>query len=318
MTLPYRPRQLTSEPQVKLLSNFLTALTISHIIPKRFVLQTGGKHYALHLGPTAIPMTEDTPEQRVPHSNFYFPQEDLLFTWAGTHHTAWTVTRPGFIIGANPSAAINLVYGLAIYASVQRYLGRSLAFPADIAAWDANKDLTSARLLGYFSEWAALTDAAADQALNIVDDSPFAYGKFWPELARWYGIEPGRPEPDGGQYATITMPRDPPPRGFGPPGEVHAAFSFGGWAQRAEVKDAWEKIQAEQGLRREVDPWGSPQKVAEVFGTLDSELLGGWARTQTMDKAKRMGWQGHVQSDEGIRDAIERMVEMRMVPNFSA
>jgi hypothetical protein len=67
-----------------------------------------------------------------------------------------------------------------------------------------------------------------------------------------------------------------------------------------------------------VDPWGSSQKVAEVFGTLNLELLGGWARTQTMDKAKRMGWRGHVQSDEGIRDAIERMVEMRMAPKLSA
>jgi hypothetical protein len=32
---------------VGLLSNFLSALELSTIIPKRFLLQTGGKHYAL-------------------------------------------------------------------------------------------------------------------------------------------------------------------------------------------------------------------------------------------------------------------------------
>lgn len=103
-----------------LLSNFLEALSISNIIPKRFLLQTGGKHYALHLGPTTIPMTEDTPAERVDHKNFYFPQEDLLSAWSIKHSTHWTITRPGFIIGANPTAAISLSYGLALYASIQK------------------------------------------------------------------------------------------------------------------------------------------------------------------------------------------------------
>jgi hypothetical protein len=81
------------------LNNFLTALTISSIIPKR---QTGGKHYAVHLGPTKTPMTEGTPADRVTiESNFYFPQEDMLAEWAAKHNTKWTVTRPAFIIGAN-------------------------------------------------------------------------------------------------------------------------------------------------------------------------------------------------------------------------
>ena len=35
-----------------------------------------------------------------------------------------------------------------------------------------------------------------------------------------------------------------------------------------------------------------------------------------MDKAKKLGWRGHVQTDEGIRDIIERMVEIKIVPRF--
>jgi len=32
-----------------------------------------------------------------------------------------------------------------------------------------------------------------------------------------------------------------------------------------------------------------------------------------MSKAKKLGWRGHVQTDEGIKNTIERMVDMKMV-----
>jgi hypothetical protein len=303
---------------VTLLKNFLDALSIAGIIPTRFLLQTGGKHYAVHLGPTAMPMTEDTPALRVPHSNFYFPQEDTLSAWATKHKTHWTVTRPGFIIGANENAQINISYALALYAAIQRELGQKLEFPADLQAWDQLKDNTYAGIIGYYSEWAVLTEGAADQALNIVDDSPFAYGKFWPELAKWFGIESSIPELDESKYTVITMPRSPAPRGFGPAGTVSITWSFSEWAQRPEVKAAWEKVQDREGLRKDLDPWRSREKMQEVWGTLDAEILGGWGRAQTMDKSKKLGWMGHVQTDEGMRVTVEKMVRMKMVPKLSA
>lgn len=185
-------------------------------------------------------------------------------------------------------------------------------------AWDVNKDLTTAKIIGHFSEWAVLTEGAADEALNIVDDSPFSYGRFWPEIARWFGVEAGRPEADESKYQTITMPRNPAPRGFGPAGKVYITWSFMEWAKRPEVKEVWERIQEREGLRKDLDPWRSWEKVQEVWGTLDAEILGGWGRAQTMDKAKKLGWQGHVQTNEGIRDTVEKMVTMKMVPKLSA
>lgn len=172
------------------------------------------------------PNDQDTPADRVPHSNFYFPQEDLLAKWSAENSTHWTVSRPAFIIGASENAQINVAYALALYASIQKELSRPLAFPADVAAWDTSKDLTTAKLIGYFNEWAVLTEGAADQALNIVDDSPFAWCKFWPEIAQWYGLRYGIPDADEAKYSVVTLPRNPPPRGFGGPGKVLVAFSF--------------------------------------------------------------------------------------------
>lgn len=171
-------------------------------------------------------------------------------------------------------------------------------------------------MLGYFSEWAVLTEEAKNEAFNIVDDSPFSYGKFWPVLAGWYGISYGTPEEDEEKFNIVEMGRNPPPRGFGGPGVVKLKFSFEEWAKRDEVKKAWDRIQEREGLRKELDPWRERSELVNVFGTLDASLLGNWANTQTIDKAKKLGWHGHVKTDEGLRLTIERMVEMKMVPHF--
>ena len=53
---------------------------------------------------------------------------------------------------------MNITYTLAIYTSVRKELKGKLEFPGDVRAWDARKDLTTAKPIGYFSEWAVLTE----------------------------------------------------------------------------------------------------------------------------------------------------------------
>lgn len=297
---------------VKLLSNFLAALDIASIVPKRIVLQTGGKHYALHLGPATVPMMEDAP--RVEQSLFYYPQEDLLTSWAASHGSTYTITRPGFILGAVPAASMSVVFALAVYASVQKELGLPLQWPSDVEAWDANKDLSSSRLIAYHTEWAALHEGGADQALNIVDDSRFAWGALWPLAAEWYGIDYETPEEDESKFAVVTMPRSPAPRGFGPAGKVRVLWTFSAWAEKEEVKQAWERIQEREGLDKGLSPWRDHKSLLDCFGTLDAEVLGPWTRTESMDKSRKLGWNGFVDTKESIKEVIGQLATLKMVP----
>lgn len=255
---------------VLLLRNLLSALEIAQIVPKRILLQTGAKHYGVHLGPTLTPMEESDPRYlRAP--NFYFPQEDLLWDWCKRNNVTWNVTRPGFIVGAVPNAAMNKAYGLAVYASVQAELGAELDYPGSVVAWEAEKHLSAAELIGYHAEWAVLTDAAEDEALNIADDSMFTYAKFWPALANWYGLKYGIP---GHTEDSITMPVAPPPRGFGGPGKIDFAWSFQEWARRDEVQAAWKRLETKHGLVK------SPfDDITGVFGILDGDISSPWARS---------------------------------------
>jgi hypothetical protein len=263
----------TERVNMALLSNFLTSLSSSSLLPKRFILQTGGKHYGVHIGPTLSPMQESDP-RFLAQPNFYFPQEDLLWSWSKENNVEWNVTRPGFIIGAVKETAMSIAYGLALYAAIQKELGAPLIFPGDADAWSAEKQLSSALLIAYHAEWAALTPEASNEVLNHSDGGSFTYGAFWPVLAALYGLEYKVPEDDEGKYTTITMPIAPPPRGFGAAGKFRLSSSIEAWAQTEEVMKAWEKLVKKYGLV------GNPfEKPKDVFGLLDAEILGPWGRS---------------------------------------
>jgi nucleoside-diphosphate-sugar epimerase len=241
------------------------------------VLQTGAKHYGLHLGPPLTPEAESDP-RFLAAPNFYFPQEDLLWKWAADNNTSWNVTRPGFIVGAVKDAAMNVPYGMALYASVQKELGLPIEFPGDSLAWDAENHLSAAKLIGYHAEWAVLNENAKNEVLNISDGSMFSWGKFWPILAQAYGAEYSVPETDDAKFTTITMPTTPPPRGFGAPGKFRLSWSWEQWASKPEVVEAWKRIKSREGLEVVRDPFEGIN-VKDVFGLLDAAVLGPWGRS---------------------------------------
>lgn len=149
-------------------------------------------------------------------------------------------------------------------------------FPGDIRAWEAEKHLSSALLLGHQNEWAVLSPNTANEVLNNSDGSVFAYGKFWPILAALYSLDFRVPKIDDGNYKIIEMPIAPPPRGFGPAGRIRAGGSFEAWAKDERVKEAWNVLKQRHSLTHRNDPF---ENVREVFGLLDGELLGPWGRS---------------------------------------
>lgn len=243
-------------------------------------------------------------------ANFYFPQEDLLMDWCKKNNSSWVVTRPGFILGAVESVAMNIMWPLSVYAAIQAHLGLTLEFPGDVSAWDAIKQQSMATLIAYHAEWALLTPAAGNRALNQCDDSAFAWGKFWPTLAAWYKLSAARPRPDSSAYATIIMPFSEAPRGFGGPGIIRASFSFLEWSKKPEVLKAWRELKDKYGLK--YDPFGD--RATDTFGLIDGEILGGWGRYLSMDLNKKLGWHGFVDTKDAIRQVINEMAALRMVP----
>ena len=117
---------------------------------------------------------------------------------------------PSWILGAVKASDMTTFYPLAIYATVQRKLGRPLAFPGDTAVWEKIMPMSSAVLNSLFHEWLVLEDSTAGERFNIVDDSEFTWLKAWPVVASWFNMEWKPPaEEQKAEYSSIEMPLKP-------------------------------------------------------------------------------------------------------------
>ncbi|KAF1348441.1 NAD dependent epimerase/dehydratase family protein-like protein [Lizonia empirigonia] len=294
---------------VALLRNFCSALALASITPKRIMLQTGAKNYGVHLGPTAIPQEETAPRVTI-EPNFYYPQEDFLWSYCAQHSIDWNVCMPAGIIGAVPDAAMNLVFPLGVYASVQKHLGEKLVFPSDLQAWEVNRCMSSSKMNGYMEEWAVLTERAKNEKFNTMDGTTFMWGNHWPKLAKSYGIAYELPSMDESLYTVVQSKYDPPPRGFGPPAKYRIRFRLVDWARQEKVQRAWAELIAKYGLAggklEDMD-------IDRIFGFADGSLLG-TSLDLTMNKARKMGWHGFVDSNEAIAEVLGEFVGLKLLP----
>jgi nucleoside-diphosphate-sugar epimerase len=165
-------------------------------------LVTGLKHY---LGPfdsyaktrPVTPFREEMP--RVPGENFYYNQEDEVFSAAERQGFTWSVHRPHTIIGYALGNAMNMGVTLAVYATICRETGSPFVFPGSRQQWEGLTDVTDARVLARHLEWASTSEADRNQAFNIVNGDIFRWNWLWPKLAADFGIEaapyPGHPTP---------------------------------------------------------------------------------------------------------------------------
>lgn len=176
-----------------LVRNLLDALSAKKTV-RHVALVTGLKHY---LGPfeayassgtlPATPLRESQP--RLPLENFYYAQEDEVYAAAERDRFTWTVHRPHTVIGLAVGNAMNLGTTLAVYASLCKETGRPFQFPGSEAQWRGLSDVTDARMLAKQLVWAADTDAARNEAFNIVNGDVFRWSWLWPKLAGWFGVE---------------------------------------------------------------------------------------------------------------------------------
>lgn len=173
--------------------NILEALSEKGSV-EHVALVTGLKHY---LGPfeayakegflPETPLREEHP--RLDMENFYYAQEDEVYAAAERDGFTWSVHRPHTVIGKVVGNAMNMGTTLAVYASICKELGRPFLWPGSAAQWNGLSDVTDARLLAAHLIWASTTDAARNEAFNVVNGDVFRWSRLWNRLASYFDIE---------------------------------------------------------------------------------------------------------------------------------
>ncbi|MBD8081378.1 SDR family oxidoreductase [Chryseobacterium caseinilyticum] len=176
-----------------LVRNLLNVLSAKKSI-QHVALVTGLKHY---LGPfeayakegklPETPLREEQP--RLPLPNFYYAQEDEVYTAADRDGFSWSIHRPHTVIGYAVGNAMNLGTTLAVYASICKETGRKFIWPGSSAQWNGISDVTDARILAKQLVWASTREFAKNIAFNITNGDIFRWKWLWYRLAAYFGVE---------------------------------------------------------------------------------------------------------------------------------
>jgi nucleoside-diphosphate-sugar epimerase len=191
----YQPQPTLAEevaPNRALLVNAIESLEAAGSSLQHVTLVTGAKYYGVHLGSSPSPAREE--QSRHLGSNFQYAQEDYLRSrtdamWRWTHLVSTHLT--GFATG-NP---MNLALSIGVYASIVRELGLCLYFPGSQAAFDAMTQIVDADQVGQAAVWSVISEAANGEVFNISNGDPTRWSQLWPEIAAYFGVQPGGPRP---------------------------------------------------------------------------------------------------------------------------
>jgi nucleoside-diphosphate-sugar epimerase len=252
--------------------------------PRHVALVTGLKHY---LGPFeaygkgVLPQTPFREEQdRLDLENFYYAQEDELFAAAARDGFTWSVHRPHTVIGLAVGNAMNMGTTLAVYATLCRKSGRPFTFPGSTAQWSGLTDMTDAGQLARHLLWATQTDAAHDEAFNVVNGDIFRWQWMWSRIADWFGI---------------------------------AAAPFDGTVRPLEQQMAndaslWREIATREGLKepdlaRLASPWHT-----------DADLGRPIEVVADMSKSRRLGFTAYQPTDDAFFALFARLRADRLIP----
>ena len=173
--------------------NLLAVLSAKKSV-QHVALVTGLKHY---LGPFEAYVSGGVPpptplreaQPRLALDNFYYAQEDEVYAAAERDGFTWSIHRPHTIIGKAVGNLMNLGTTLAVYASICKATGRPFRWPGSQAQWDGLSDVTDARVIAKQLVWAATTEAARNEAYNVVNGDVFRWSWLWGKLADWFGVE---------------------------------------------------------------------------------------------------------------------------------
>ena len=172
--------------------NLLAALEPARSV-RHVALMTGLKHYLGPFEAYATGMMPDTPfreeEPRLTTPNFYYAQEDELFSSAERNGFTWSVHRAHTVFGFATGNAMNMVATLCAYATICKERRLPFVFPGSATQWNSVTDVTDAELLAEQILWTATDKNGQNEAFNIANGDVFRWRWLWPQIAAHFGLE---------------------------------------------------------------------------------------------------------------------------------
>ncbi|KAL8115176.1 hypothetical protein AgCh_021852 [Apium graveolens] len=181
------------EQNKAMMCNALNALLPTAKGLRHFSLQTGVKHYI------SLQRPSDVNEVRYYHeecprltteNNFYYTLEDLLKERL-EGKVAWSVHRPGLILGNSQRALYNFMGSLCVYGTICKHLNLPFMFGGSRECWEEMCiDGSDVRLVAEQQIWSATNDALLStdgHAFNAINGPRFTWKQIWRKIGLKFG-----------------------------------------------------------------------------------------------------------------------------------
>ena len=277
-----------------LFENFLSALI--QVAPglENCTLQTGGKHYNVHLSPQPSPAREEEPRREASIDNFYYPQEDFLRAKQKGQRWSWNVIRPMAIIGTTHSPnGMNSAVTYALYCIVCKELGHEAKMPTNQIYWNGYEDSSFAPLIAEFTIFVSTNPRCANEAFNITNGDHFSWRYMWPRVAGYFGAKASSDQKFEKPFPTEGVPQ--------------LEFSVAEWAK--DKRPVWDRICDKAGVPEAKATWD-----AGTWATQDWVFQRTWCVTVSLSKARKFGWTGYVDSYDSFVETFEKMKALKQIP----
>lgn len=270
-----------------MLSNALNAILPRTNSLKHLSLQTGAHHYVSLQGPSGGKEVryyhEDSPRASGDF-NFYYALEDLAKERIGGK-VAWSVHRPGVIMGNSTRTVFNFMGSLCVYGTLCKNLNLPFVFGGTRECWEETYiDGSDAGLVAEQHIWAATNEetySTDGQAFNAINGQSLTWKDIWPAIGLKFGLE---------------TPTDM----FSPD------FVFS--AQLSDKAGVWEEIVEREGLvqtaMEDLANWG----FLDMLFRCPVKMLG------SREKADRMGCASRCDTSDSVMHWIDNMREEKLIP----
>ncbi|KAN0116944.1 hypothetical protein V8E51_002921 [Hyaloscypha variabilis] len=274
--------------------NFLGALQQAAPQLENVTLQTGGKHYNVHLGPVPSPCREEDPRRAASADNFYFPQEDYLVAAQKGQRWTWNVVRPEAIVGwtVKPNG-MSSAMTFALYFLVCKELGTEAAMPTNQRYWEGYDDVSSAQLIADLTIFVSTHPRCANEAFNVTNGDYFEWRYMWPRLATYFGAAASSEQ-------KFSKPRPEE-------GQVQLDRSLAEWARGK--REVWDRICDKANL-----PDAKATFESGTWAFQDWVFQRTWSATLSINKARRFGWTGHIDTYQCFVETFQKFKDLGQVP----
>ena len=193
------------ETNVAMLANLMDAVEpvargLAHVH-----LVHGTKYYGHTVRERPVPYREEDPCGNP--GSFYLPQQQLIEQRQRGKKWTWSISRPHAFCNYRDDEPRNMILVVAIYATLLKELGLPLIFPGTARSFDAMTQFSWLPTLSRAIAWMMQAPQCANQAYNVVNGDPMRWQTLWPELAAYFGMEPGGPDESG--FARFVADKSP-------------------------------------------------------------------------------------------------------------